>query len=49
VLNNFFTIGFRAKKCIARVKEGVPKESGSVLIFYLYFKVKPRPKVMMLI
>jgi hypothetical protein len=35
MLNNFFTIGFRAKNSIARIKEVIPKESGNVPIFDL--------------
>jgi hypothetical protein len=42
MLNNFFTIGFRAKNSIDRVKEVIPKEIKiqSYLTFDLKFKVK---------
>jgi hypothetical protein len=35
MLNNFFTIDFRAQNSIARVLEVIPKESGNIPIFDL--------------
>jgi hypothetical protein len=35
MLNNFFTIGFRAKNSIARVFEVIPKEFKNAFIFDL--------------
>jgi hypothetical protein len=40
MLNNFFTIGFRAKNSIYRVLEIIPKELKNVFKFDLNFKVK---------
>jgi hypothetical protein len=34
-LNNFLTLGFRAKNIIDRVKEVIPKEFKNVIIFDL--------------
>jgi hypothetical protein len=51
MLNNFFTLGFRAKNSIAkpRVLEVIPKESGNIPIFDLLPIFQGQTKVTMLI
>jgi 23S rRNA U2552 (ribose-2'-O)-methylase RlmE/FtsJ len=47
--NNFFTIGFRAKNSIDKVKEIIPKELKNPVIFDLLHKFQGQTEVDLLI
>jgi hypothetical protein len=49
MLNNFFTIGFRAKNSIDRVSEVIPKEIKNPVIFDLRPKVQGQTEADLLI